>query len=87
MKLLFENWRSYLKEGMKQTKDIGRALIEDDEDRIRIKIYDNGEGELAQSLGQMFCVLLDWDEDDKDQSINCSNDVWVVMVKQPVTLQ
>ena len=85
MKLLLENWRSYLKEGMKRAEDIGHAVVEDERHRIIIKIYNSRVDDRPQKIGQIYCMLLDddnpeWDEEDRieDQSIECYNDVWVV---------
>ena len=79
MKILFENWRSYLQEDMKQAVDIERALIVDEGDFLRIMISGRRDADdRARTLGRMFCALLDWNEDTEDQSINCGSDVWVV---------
>ena len=77
MKKLFENWREYLQEGSKQAADVGYVLVVDGgEDFIRIILYDDREN--LDMFGNMFIALLDWEEDEKDQSIDCGSDVWVV---------
>jgi len=85
MQKLFENWRRYLQEGSKQAADVGYVVLHKGgtysmgpagNDSIQIELYDGRES--LNRIGNMFLVLLDWDEEEEDQSIDCGNDVWVV---------
>ena len=85
MQKLFENWRKYLNEGMKQADELGYVVINDGgNDRIRFLMYGiarNDQEEYGPLLGHMWCTRLDWDgedDDEKDHSIDCDDDVWVV---------
>jgi len=42
MKLLFENWRNYLNEGMKQAADLP--------DGVQVRIEDKGGGDIITNL-------------------------------------
>ena len=71
-----------LNEGIKSHEEVGFIIVDEDDDNLKIEIFDD-ENIYA---GHIWCTRFDWEEDDdyyNDQSFDCDDkdefkDVWVV---------